>query len=73
MKKECVFRIEVEGYLWRVVADPFVMSDKPRTYRIMHRRKCYAKLKGFNAQLAIEQCMVFALGCSVDIHWGVVL
>lgn len=73
MKRECVFRIEVEGYLWRVVADPFIMGVQPRTYRIMHRRRCYAKLTGFDAQLAIEQCMVFALGCGVDIHWGKVL
>lgn len=69
MKSECVFRIEVEGWLWRVVADPFVMCKKPRTYRIMHRRRCYAKVIGFDARLAIEQCIVFALGCGVDIHW----
>ena len=73
MKRECVFKIEVEGYLWRVVADPFVMGHEPRTYRIMHRRRCYAKFTCYNAQLAIEQCLMYALGCSVDIHWGKVL
>lgn len=73
MKRECVFRIEVEGHLWRVEAEPFIMGHEPRTYRIMHRRRCYAKIYSFNAQLAIEQCMAFAFGCGVDIHWGRVL
>lgn len=70
MKRECVFRIEVEGSLWKVVAEPFIMGHEPRTYRIMHKRRCYAKMEGTNAQLAIELCMVLALGCGVDIHWG---
>lgn len=70
MKRECVFRIEVEGWLWRVEASPFIMTGEPRTYRIMHRRRCYGKLTGYDAQKAIVQCIESALGCRVDVKWG---
>ena len=70
MKKECVFRIEVEGWLWRVEVDPFICSDAPRVYRIMHRRRCYARFTDINAQDAIKLCMQFAFGCRVEIKWG---
>ena len=70
MKRECVFRIEVEGELWRVEASPIIMSNEQRVYRIMHRRKRYASFPDDNAQDAIKMCMQFALGCRVSIEWG---
>ena len=73
MKRRCVFRIEVEGDLFRVIECPITPNGRKFEYRIMHKRRVLFKCKGIDAQFAIEQCMVFALGCGVDIHWGKVL
>lgn len=71
MKRECVFKIEVEGWLWRVEREGLLMSDEPSTYWVMHRRRVYAKVKGVDARAAIETACRSALGCPVSISWGV--
>lgn len=73
MNRRCVFRIEVEGSLWRVIECPITPNGSKFEYRIMHKRRLLFKYKGVNARLAIEQCLLFAFGCDVDINWGGVL
>lgn len=71
MENYCVFRIEVEGFLWRVVRPSKSTLGVPCCYRVMHRRKVYARVKGTNAREAIELACRFALGCGVNIAWGI--
>ena len=70
MKNQCVFRIEVEGYLWRVEREGSMMGHGPAVYRVTHRRRVYARVTSDNARAAIELACRFALGCSVSIKWG---
>lgn len=70
MKNDCVFRIEVEGYLWRVEREGSERVDGPKVYRVTHRRKVYARMTSNDARAAIEMACRFALGCSVSIKWG---
>ena len=70
MTNYCVFRIEVEGYLWRVVRPFNAPIGEPCCYRVMHKRRIYARVKGMDAREAIELACKFALGCQVDIKWG---
>lgn len=73
MKKRCVFRIEVEGCLWRVIECPITPNGSKLEYRIMHKRRVLFKCRGIDARYAIETACRFALGCGVDINWGIVL
>ena len=70
MKNQCVFRIEVEGYLWRVEREGSMMGHGPAVYRVTHRRKVHARIIGNDARAAIEMACRFALGCGVSINWG---
>ena len=70
MKSECVFRIEVEGWLWRVEREGSLLAKGPCVYRVTHRRRVYARVTSDNARAAIELACRFALGCSVSIKWG---
>lgn len=73
MKKRCVFRIEVEGCLWRVIECPITPNGSKFEYRIMHKRRVLFKCRGIDARFAIESVCRFAFGCDVDINWGKVL
>lgn len=69
MTRECVFRIEVEGDLWRVVRPDTATIGEPCCYRIMHARKVYARVMGTDAGEAIRLACTAALGCNVSIAW----
>ena len=73
MKKECVFRVEVEGSLWRVVKYPKKTLDGAHLYKIEHNRRVYDTCYRMTAQKPIEACLRFAFGCGVDVRWGMVL
>lgn len=73
MKRRCVFRIEFEGCLWRVVEHPITTDGRKYEYRIMHDRRLLFKCRGIDARYAIETAMRFAFGCDVDVNWGIVL
>ena len=73
MKKECVFKVEVEGYLWKVVKYPKRNSCGAHLYKIEHNRRVYFKDYRMCAQLLIEECLRYAFGCDVNVRWGIVL
>ena len=73
MKEKCIFRVQFAGDMWRVME-----SIKPSVagryqYRIMHKRKVMNRFCSSNGQIAIEQCLEYAIGCDVNIYWGCVL
>lgn len=61
------------GDLFRVIECPITPSGSKCEYRIMYKRRVMFKSKNVDARFAIEQCMIFALGCGVAIYWGKVL
>ena len=69
MKDYCVFKVECEGRLWRVVRPCDAKIGELCCYRIMHRRKVYARVKGMDAREAVEMACKFALGCNISIAW----
>lgn len=73
MKKECIFKVEVEGMLWKVIKYPEIDRDGAHLYKIEHNRRVYHKAYRMCAQLMVEECLVFAFGCDVDVKWGIVL
>lgn len=73
MKFRCIFRVEVEGYLWRVIESCEPDSDGMRVYKVLHLRRVYARYRRANGQIPIEECLQVALGCGVSIGWRNVL
>ena len=73
MKKRCVFRIGLGGSIWRVVEYTQKNENGAYLYRIVHNRRVISRNYRLCAQLAIEECLAYALGCKVDIHWGYLL
>lgn len=72
MKEYCIFRAQFAGDMWRVMESAVEDDGGQYSYRILNKRRVVEKLKWFNGQRAIERCVVLALGCGVDIYWGVV-
>lgn len=73
MKKKCVFKVEVEGMLWRVVKYPKRNQYGAHLYKIEHNRRVYAKEYRMCAQQIIEECLSLAFGCVVNVKWGIAL
>ena len=73
MKKKCIFKIMYCGMLWRVVVDSEQDKYGRYTYRIMNNRRVIERIRRFNGSRAIELCMRYAMGCDVEIKWGVTL
>lgn len=73
MKKECVFRAEFEGSLWRVERDALATLGERRIYRIVKNQKCYVRFADTDARNAIRICLQFALGHEVIINWSRIL
>lgn len=73
MKKECVFKVEVEGFLWKVVKYPITNRYGAHLYRIEHNRRVISRGYHMCAQLKIEECLKYAFGCDVNVRWGIVL
>lgn len=73
MKETCIFRVQFAGDLWRVMESKETTEAGWHKYRIMNNRRVFLKYTSTDGQFAIERCMVFALGCGVNIHWGSVL
>lgn len=73
MTKECVFKVEVEGMLWKVIKYPKTNCYGAHLYKIEHCRRVYSKWYQTCAQRPIEECLRFAFGCNVNVNWGIVL
>lgn len=73
MTKECVFRVEVEGMLWRVVKYPKTNCYGAHLYKIEQNRRVYSKQYRMCANLVIEECLMVALRCSVKVAWRIAL
>lgn len=69
MTRKCVFRIEIEGSLWRVTEENHPHVTDMYVYRIMHQRRCYGRVEDWNARPAIIRAMELAFRCHVAIHW----
>ena len=69
MERRCVFRIEVEGSLFRVIECPITPNESKYEYRIMHMRRVLFKCRGVDARYAIESACRIALGCDISIDW----
>lgn len=73
MKERCIFRVQFVGNMWRVIECSNQDNTGLNEYRIVLNRRVIEKLRRTNGQKAIERCMMYALGCIVDISWGEVL
>lgn len=73
MKKECVFRIEYKGDLYRVVKHPYDYYGKVFVFKVMHQRRVLGKFKSASDMGAIEFAMRCAFGVGVTIESGIVL
>ena len=73
MKKRCVFRIEVEGSMWRVTEERHHHVSSMYVYRIMHKRRCLMRIPDWNAQEAIQTTCRLAFGVNVNIDWRNIL
>lgn len=71
MNKKCIFKIMYCGNLWKVVVDFRKDKSGLYTYRIMNKRRVIEKIHRFNGSSAIELCMRYAMGCDVEIKWGI--
>lgn len=69
MYKRCVFRIEVEGSLWRVTEEQHPHVSTMFLYRVMHKRRCYCRVEDWDARQAIVRAMELACGCGVKVNW----
>lgn len=69
MKEFCIFRVQNVRDMWRVMESSVADEAGRFTYRIIHYRRVVERFKSTNGQRAIEQCMRYAMGCSVNIYW----
>lgn len=73
MKRRCIFRVQFEGSMWRVLESLEKDEAGRYEYRIMHNRRVLERFRQFTGCRAIEQCVRYALGVGVEIYWGEVL
>ena len=73
MKEKCIFRVQTFGRMWRVMESVEQDENGRYKYRIMNKRRVCEKFSRANGRTAIEQCMRYALGCSIEIGWGEIL
>lgn len=73
MKRRCIFRVQFEGSMWRVLESLEKDEAGRYEYRIMHNRRVLERFSQFTGCRAIEQCLRYALGVGAEIYWGEVL
>lgn len=73
MKERCIFRVQFVGDMWRVLENSDQDDFGRYEYRIMHNRRVIERFRRTNGRKAIERCMMYALGCVIDISWGELL
>ena len=67
MNETCIFRVQFAGEMWRVMESIKPSVTGRYQYRIMNERKVKVRFCSTNRKFAIELCLGYALGCSVDI------
>lgn len=67
MKNDCVFKIEYNGDLYRVVKKQYDYLGKVFVFKVMHRRRVLGKFRSPSDRGAIEFAMRCAFGVSVTI------
>lgn len=72
MRKECVFKVVVEGRVWKVIKYPKTNCIGAHLYKIEHNRRVFSKAYRLCAQLLIVECLRAAFGCDVHVRWGIV-
>ena len=70
MKEKCIFRVQFAGDMWRVMESLEKDVAGRYQYRIIHKRRVMEKFYRRNGRRAIELCMIYAMGCGVDINLG---
>lgn len=73
MTRECIFKVEYKGRLWRVIACPINPDGTMFDYRIESNRRLMSKIRGSKADRVIQRTCALAFNCDVDIWWGNVL
>lgn len=73
MERECVFRVEVEGRIFRVVKYPKKNRYGAHLFKIEHNRRVISKEYRMCELLMIEECLRYAFRCDVNIRWGIML
>lgn len=73
MKETCIFRVQFAGDMWRVMKSSKQDEAGRFNYRIINKRRVIESFSRVNGHRAIVLCLIYALGCDVDIHWGTVL
>lgn len=73
MEKDCVFKIEYHGDLYRVVKHPYNYDGTVFMFRVEHKRRVLGKFKSTSDKDAIKFAMRCAFGVGVTIESSVVL
>ena len=73
MEKNCVFKIEYHGDLYRVVKHPYNYDGTVFVFRVEHKRRVLGKFKSTSDKDAIEFAMRCAFGVFVTIESSLVL
>lgn len=70
MARECIFKVEYKGRLWRVIACPINPDSTMFDFRIESNRRLVSKIRGGKADRVIQRTLALAFCCDVDIWWG---
>ena len=73
MNETCIFRVQFAGDMWRVMESSKQDEAKRFNYRILHKRRVIESFRRMNGQRAIVLCLIYALGCDVNVNWETVL
>lgn len=73
MSKDCVFKVEYKGELYRVVKHPYDNKGMMFMFRVEHKRRVLGKFKSTSERGAIEFALKCAFGDSLWIEGGMML
>ena len=71
MTKDCVFKVEYKGELYRVVKHPYDNKGVMFVFRVEHKRRVLGKFKSTSDKGAIEFALkcAFGVGLCIDAEW----
>lgn len=73
MSKDCVFKVEYKGELYRVVKHHYDNKGRMFVFRVEHKRRVLGKFKSISDQGAIEFALKCAFGDGSWIEGGLML
>ena len=73
MTKDCVFKVEYNGELYRVIKHPYDYEGKWFVFRVEHKRRLLGKFKSTSDKGAIEFALKCAFGEGSWIEGGLML